>query len=580
MFKRLLLVFMALIMVMSCFVSCRENIGGDDTTDGGEVVEPTPDPILCSAIATYTIIRPEVVSEDVLDGIIRFNMKMREVFGTTVQFKDDFYREDVEAFKMSEYEILIGVTNRPETQKFLDSLKPNDYGYALVEKKIVIAGWTDSGTIRALDHFFNNILSKYSAGQQFTADDVFYSTELNYNAWEGKTYDAIALNGIPAIDFRIVYPESSPNGEAEFATKLSSSFKLACGFNLDVVSDKYPTGEKIEHEILIGKTNRTTDDEYASYCADTKENEGVIVFNGKNYVLAAADMAALKVTVDRFIEKIPTTLSKQDVLFEEKTVCEYNDDSIFAMTFNVQVWFTDGTGGKTARIKRVKQMIQTYMPDVIGFQEVSGYWQNILVAEFGKYYGYTGLSRDGSSDGERNMIFYNKSRFKLIDCGTKWHSETPDVISKHPDAAAPECLVYTVLERKSDGVRFVHLNCHLDWTNGQVRTYQSEKMLEYVKAHFADYPIIWTGDFNYSSSSDGFRKITQAGYKSSLTVAKKVLQGGPTFTSYGEDSALIDHIFVDPSTIFVKTYKVCLDKFDGWYPSDHHPVIIEFSIMK
>lgn len=578
--KRIILILMALIMVLGCAVGCDFNSAGDETTElEGEINIPAYDPILGKNVSTYTIIRPEIVPDTVLSEVVSFNNKMKLVFGDSIQFKDDFYREGVEMFEMGEYEILIGATNRPETLEFLNTLEPNDYGYGLVNKKIVITGWTNDGTIKAIKHFMSNVLLKYQKDYSFADDEVFFSSDNNYNYRSFYEYDGFTINGIPAGDFRIVYPADSDMGEAEFSVNLANSFERGCGFALDVVSDDMPRGDKIKHEILVGKTNRNTDDEYAAICEGIAENEGVIVFNGTDINVGANSLATFKITIDDFIAKLPSSSDTVDVLFEEKLVCDYNDDSIFAMTFNVQVWFTEGTGGTTNRIKRVRETIKTYMPDVIGFQEVHGYWQNLLVSSFGSYYGYTGLPRDGLKDGERNMIFYNKERFNLIDSGTKWHSETPDVISQHPDAAASECLVYVILERKSDGKRFVHVNCHLDWTNGDVRTYQTEKMLEYIDEHFKEYPIIWTGDFNYGTTSVGYNKILAAGYGASSAIAEDIIEAGPTFTSYGESAAYLDHIFVTPQTVFVKSYKVCKDKFDGWYPSDHHPVLIEFSLL-
>ena len=51
----------------------------------------------------------------------------------------------------SSYEILVGRTNRSETQSFLESLAPNEYGFAVVGNKIVVTGWSDLTIGLALD---------------------------------------------------------------------------------------------------------------------------------------------------------------------------------------------------------------------------------------------------------------------------------------------------------------------------------------------------------------------------------------------------------------------------------------------
>ena len=49
------------------------------------------------------------------------------------------------------YEILVGRTNRTETQTFLDTLAANEYGYGVVGNKIVVTGWSDLTSGLALD---------------------------------------------------------------------------------------------------------------------------------------------------------------------------------------------------------------------------------------------------------------------------------------------------------------------------------------------------------------------------------------------------------------------------------------------
>ena len=57
----------------------------------------------------------------------------------------------------SKPEILVGFTNRPETLTFLSELSPTQYGFGLVGKKIVIAGWSAETTEMALDLFISNL---------------------------------------------------------------------------------------------------------------------------------------------------------------------------------------------------------------------------------------------------------------------------------------------------------------------------------------------------------------------------------------------------------------------------------------
>ena len=63
----------------------------------------------------------------------------------------------------SSYEILVGMTNRPETKSFLESLAPNEYGFGVIGNKIVVTGWSDLTIGLALD-----LLSAKLDDYQFT----------------------------------------------------------------------------------------------------------------------------------------------------------------------------------------------------------------------------------------------------------------------------------------------------------------------------------------------------------------------------------------------------------------------------
>ena len=75
--------------------------------------------------------------------------------------------------------------------------------------------------------------------------------------------------------------------------------------------------------------------------------------------------------------------------------------------------------------------------------------------------------------GEYSAIFYRTDKFDLIESGTKWLSPTPDepcsyYVYKDPDTGVtyranfPRIMTYAVLERKTDGARFIYVNTHLD----------------------------------------------------------------------------------------------------------------------
>lgn len=566
---------MALFMLLSCmslFVACDTDEGGDDTTDGAEVTEAVELEILATAAQTYSIVRPDEISEELLEAVQSFNKAMREIFGDTLQFKSDFYMEGVPAYSMSETEVLIGATNREESIAFLDGIKEDDYGFKLMGKKLVIAGNTDEGTIKALEKFKFDILSKFTANQQFTDSDIFFESANDYLHEGEYLIDSLTIGDVAINEYRIVYPHKAEIGEDNAAELLANKIADTCGAVVKVVSDKVERGEQV-HEILIGHTNRTTDADYASAMSGLNATQSAVWVKGEDILFCSEGATALMSAVNAVTEKFPTEAAESFKLeLEEKSVYQFDDQLLSAMTFNVQVW-----GTSEARDDRVREIIAMYSPDTIGFQEVDKSWYNKLIAFLAREYAYVGSGRDGGTSGEANPIFYKRDIFRLIDSGTKWLSDTPDVKSKYSESSLNRIYTYALLERKSDGERIMVINTHFDHESGTARQKQAGALMKFVNS-ITDYPIVLTGDFNCGTTSAAYGTIVSPDLRNSSDVATKIINKGPTYTNYGSSTSTIDFVFVTPKKLLVESYKVCNDKINGSFPSDHHPVFIEYSI--
>ena len=85
---------------------------------------------------------------------------------------------------------------------------------------------------------------------------------------------------------------------------------------------------------------------------------------------------------------------------------------------------------------RVASVIRFHKADLVGMQEVLRDQISDLEILLPQY-GWIGVGRDDGQDGgEFSPIFYRKDRFTVLDSGTFWLSETPEVTgSKSWDAA-------------------------------------------------------------------------------------------------------------------------------------------------
>lgn len=145
---KIALLTLVLCQLICCFTGCDFLRGGDEETTAETAFELTKE-----NLASYTIIVSSQSNENV-ESVASFIQNMiYQKLGVTLEIKTD------EA-EVTEYEILIGLTNRAESAEIMANVDDDDYGYALVGKKIVIAGKTVSAAKEALLLFKQDVLSK------------------------------------------------------------------------------------------------------------------------------------------------------------------------------------------------------------------------------------------------------------------------------------------------------------------------------------------------------------------------------------------------------------------------------------
>ena len=535
-------------------------------TEAPSETEPPMPSILKADLEKYAVVRPEKLSDNLKEKISSLYQKLNKEYGVKI-FKDDFYRDDVPAYKIGEYEILVGNTNRPETADFLSKLKYNDFGYAQYGNKIVIAGHSEEATINALQEFTAAVLHKKDG-----EEGVFYNQSYNFlNLLEYKI-EELTVGNTSITEYQIVYPKRNGSTEKVAAQMIADAIAKAGGIGVKVIHDG--EAEASGYEILIGATNRNTDAEIAEFASKLTGLEAVVAFDGKNVNLYGLSPTAILVAANDFIARFADQKAdKFSISLDASYICKYNDSILKAMSFNVWV------SGKTAeRNERVINMCLKYLPDTIGFQEVDPVWLATLNAGLKDQYAFVGEGRNGGAAGEYNPIFYKKEVFDLIDSGTRWLSDTPNKVSKVEESSLNRIYTFALLERKSDGKRIMVINTHFDHTSAQAREKQAEVLVDYLKT-VTDYPIVLTGDFNCETSSSAYSTLIKAGIANSSDTADKKINKVATFTNYGSSNKIIDFVFTSPKGIAVTTYRVCNEEINGDFPSDHHPVLIEYTLL-
>lgn len=253
-------------------------------------------------------------------------------------------------------------------------------------------------------------------------------------------------------------------------------------------------------------------------------------------------------------------------------------ESITVMSANVRTWSPTDVLKKSwfYRADLMRQNIAAAQPDIIGFQEVTKMHYTYLCNTL---QGYDSVLeyRDDSAFSEACPVFYNTNRFTLNDKGSFWLSETPEVMSKDWGAACYRICSYVILTDNTTGKQLVVFNTHLDHISDEARINGINVVLDKIAA-FGGLPSLIMGDFNAEEDSETYRSATEsfldAKYQTDNTMT------GATYQNWGKalDRENIDYFMISKTGIAVSRYQIIDTTYDGVYPSDHFPIVMEITL--
>jgi len=233
------------------------------------------------------------------------------------------------------------------------------------------------------------------------------------------------------------------------------------------------------------------------------------------------------------------------------------------------------------RRAEVMNLLKLHKADIFSVQEAL-YDQIMDLKDGMSGFDYVGVGRDdGNINGEFSAIYYNSNRYALIENGTFWLSETPNIPSKSWDAALNRICTWARLKEKETRKTFYIFNTHFDHKGVKARKESALLILKKIdEISVRRDPVILTGDFNLTPEEKPLVLIRQK-LKDARQISKTVPQGPVgTFNDFDFTSKLesrIDYIFVN-KLVDVKKYSVLADSKDNHYPSDHLPVLVEVQL--
>lgn len=184
------------------------------------------------------------------------------------------------------------------------------------------------------------------------------------------------------------------------------------------------------------------------------------------------------------------------------------------------------------------------------------------------------------SENHTAAILYKTDKYKVLDEGVFWLSETPDQPSVGWDATDTRICTWAKLQNKITGEAFYFFNAHFYYRYVTARQHSGPLMTRMIKAIADDdLPVICTGDFNSSSETSQIQAIKgylDDAFEVSLTPPlgpEGTVLGGGTFV--GEPKGRIDYVFTNKK-VKVLNYVTLTNTYNaGKHPSDHLAVVCD-----
>lgn len=234
------------------------------------------------------------------------------------------------------------------------------------------------------------------------------------------------------------------------------------------------------------------------------------------------------------------------------------------------------------RKENVKALIRYHDFDIIGTQE--GFIHQLKgILELPEY-AYFGAGRDdGKQAGEHSAIIYKKDRFRIVDSGNFWLSETPEKPGLGWDATCCNRICsWAKFADKNTEKEFYVFNVHFDHQGVIARQESGKLMVAKIKEIAKDVPVICTGDFNSTPETEQIKGMS-ALLNDAYSITKQ-----PPYGPVGTTNAFrftapmknrIDYVFVSRQFEVLK-YAVLTDAKNQRYPSDHLPVVADVCFVE
>lgn len=275
---------------------------------------------------------------------------------------------------------------------------------------------------------------------------------------------------------------------------------------------------------------------------------------------------------------------RQPQIRRRTALFETRGNTVKLLSFNIRYGTADeGEHAWESRRDAVFDLLAEQGADVVGLQEAMRFQVRDIRRAL-PIYGVagTGLSKTETA-GQTCPILYRRDRFKAVQEGIFWFSNTPWVPgSSHWDNEFPRVCMWVRLVDKQTGRGFFVYNLQMDHGSAVSREKSAQLLVRQIARRKPIEPVIVVGDFNDDANSLTLRilrgEVQTAGAEGVeladtwLPPGLRAEQEGTYHAFEGRcGGAKIDMILTGPEAEVVWA-EIDRRMFGGAYPSDHFPV--------
>ena len=262
--KKIISLVLACLMLAVMFIGCQKE---NTETDAPKEVF-----IGADAIGEYVIVRADSADEDTVAAASKLFFELKKKFGDKITFTTD-YVKDGESAPTDTKEILVGLTNRPESS----GVRYLDYEIGYKNNRVIVNGGSAKAVAEAVDYFIANCI----------ADDGV-TVPTSYAVTKTYPLENLRVDGELLKNFSV----------QEIEGEVDDTLRAYLGEQVGIYS-KSPTG----NEIIL-----KTDSKYGVTELDVYLEEG-------NLIMAnSSDVGDCSLAAEYFMEQIKNMQNEQITL--------------------------------------------------------------------------------------------------------------------------------------------------------------------------------------------------------------------------------------------------------------------------